>query len=1053
MARRRGTRSQPARSPRPAACAGLLLVVAVALIGSAPAAAVREASGRRWTTTAATPAQDVGDGLDIIGQVGGSAYSVALEGERLYVGLGPRIVVFDVAGEGEPVVIGQSPVLPSVVRDLVVDGDIVYAVSRAGLSIVDFRDPQAARVNAFVPSQEPSLSDGWRWPDPLLALGDGTLYVAPSPYEPVRVLDVAAPERPTEVSTLHVAEPPRALSAIAVDGTLVYLAYSGGSHPDTDGSVAVFDVADPRAPQRLGSTTFGAGRLGGMTVAGGYVLLSRSECALEVLDASDPAQLVAEGCSNWDVRGAKPRIASHGSLAFAMDGDTNSLWIVDWSDPRAPELVGHLQVGAADVAIDASRGRWFVAAAESGLLAYAAEGLLDAEQQSEATVDDIDTTHRSVLENHLAVVGDAVLVGVSGGTRVFDIADSGELDHAAVIPLELTSRPVVLDDAMVLLPHRDAVHVYDLSHPAAPQPLGVFTATGSVRTMTVAGHRVVLTGEADLTNGFIEVVDYAMPAAPRRVGQEITWAGTYRAAAVEGDRLYLSLPGRLDVWDIGRPGQPEWVANVGSASDWFDDLLVRGGYLYGTRSSRLSILDARAIDSVREVFTTDVLAGRYLQPGSLTFVDDTLVMPWRNLRLGAWLFDVSDPSRPRPAGVFGAGGDIDQLTVSGDRVVYLWDEDPYSGSDPLRLRIAGVDGVMDVRLDSRHASVGYAESVAVNGDLALVTGWPDGLKIVDVAAPDAPRLLSTVPLPKGADRVAADDGFAYVVSPLSWEQDDGEASTVHVVDISDPSRPYIASSMRRHGGVFELTVADGRLYLAEASGLTIFDLRSDPGHPLELGRLPSRADVQQRVGAVTHVVAAGHRAVVVDAVYMDWDDPSDDGEADEVRVVDVSDPARPTLIGAVTLGTASSWSRIRGFDLAWPHAFAVTSQVDKDMNAVVHAIDVAQPNGPRIEAAWQSPELRYATSLAVAANRVFVGSWFGIEVLDRTVVLDPRRVAKAITPGISLSAAELAVDSSGRVYLANGVAGLVVLEVDQGSPPEPRQSRLYLPRAVRPASF
>lgn len=589
----------------------------------------------------------------------------------------------------------------------------------------------------------------------------------------------------------------------------------------------------------------------------------------------------------------------------------------------------------------------------------------------------------------------------------------------------------------MLLASRGEVHAYDLSSPAAPRHLGVYAAAGSVNTLIVTGDLLVIAGATDGSTGFIEIVDFASPSAPRRLDHQHDRLGAVLAAAVDGELLYVARYGRLDVWDIGQPDELEHVSTMESPDIWFDHLVARGGYLYGAGRARLTVLDARDPNDLREVFTTDSLAGWYFGPSALAFVGDTLVMPWRNVNLGVWLFDVTDPAHPRPAGVFGAGGSIADLTVVGQRVAYLFDEDLYSQSDPRRLRITDVDGVMDLRLLGRHGSVGFAESVTVSGDLAFVTGWPDGLTIVDIADPSAPRRLSGVALPRGADRVAVFDEHAYVISPWTWARADNEASTVEVIDVSDPQRPQIVASIAREGSVQDLSVADARLYLAETSGLSILDLRADPASPREIGRLPSRASEQGRYGEVSHVVVAGDRAVIADVVFEGRNNTEDDGEADELRVVDVSDPTQPSVVGAVTLGTSSPWSHIRGLDLAWPLAYAYTPTGVDDADNFVHVVDVANPAGPRSVASWQPQHKLYGTSLSVAGKLAFVGSWFGIAVLDTATAADPQTVAEIITPGLSYAAAELDVDASGGLYFANGEAGLVLLRVEPDLLPTP----------------
>lgn len=1062
MTRLRGISKRIAGPAQGAAPSGTLLVFAALSLSAATGVNHREFSqhlaplspvaahegpdiGADATTDARTEAGT--DAAAIVGQIGGSAYAVAVEGETVYAGIGPRVVILDASGDGDPVVIGQSPILPRVVSEVVVMDGIVYAASRAGLAVIDAREPDTAKTIAFLESRGSTVYEGWGWRDPLLAVGGGLVYFAPDDYAPVQVLDVSTPSRPTELATLHVAEPIRRLRSIAADGERAYLAYSADfSHSDTKGAVAVFDVQEGHAPLLLGVTSFDTLSVGGMTVAGQYVIVSRSDCAFEVLDASDPTHLKALGCEDPVGIRHSPWIVNHGFTALVRDESYDNVWIVDWSDPHAPELIGSVQVAAVDVAISESGDRWFVARGEAGMLAYEATGLLDATQLSEVPVENIDTERRLPWANHVGLVDDAVLVGVAGGTRVYETSPSDELVHAADIPFEITCNPVVLEGDVVLLAGSGEVHAFDLSNPVAPRSLGVYAVPGTVRAMIASGSMVVVAGASESETGFIEIVDYSTPESPRRSDHRHALKGAVSAAAVEGDRLFVARGEWLDIWDIGRPDEMVDV-RFDPLRVRFEHIVVRGGYVYGASGDRLTVLDVRAVDDIRQIFTTGDLAPGSFVTSTLAFLGDTLVVPSGNDALGAWLFDVSDPAQPRRAGILGAGGSIADLIVAGERVVYLFDEDRYSESDPLLLRTARVDAPMDVRIMGRHPSVGYAESVTVSGALAYVVGWPDGLHIVDIAEPGTPRLLSTVELPKGADRVAVEDGYAYVVSPWQRRQDEGRA-TVHVIDVSDPRRPVIASSLLREGRVRDLSVDNGRLYLAESSGLTILDVKSEPGRPREIGRLPSRASEQRRLGGISHVVVTGERAVIVDGIFRVIGDPDDDGEADELRTVDVSDPTLPQVIGAATLGIASSVSHVLGLDLLWPHAYALTPVGMEEPDDYVFVVDVARPDGPKIEAGWLAPRHIFGTSLSVADNLIYVGTRYGILVLDRTAAVDPQVVAEVVTPGLSSAAAQLDVDASGGVYFANGDAGLVVLQVDPDLLPEPTPGPSPTPRPI-----
>ncbi len=49
----------------------------------------------------------------LAGQLGGAASAVAVEGERVYIGVGPRLIVLDGSDPADLEVLGQTRVLPS----------------------------------------------------------------------------------------------------------------------------------------------------------------------------------------------------------------------------------------------------------------------------------------------------------------------------------------------------------------------------------------------------------------------------------------------------------------------------------------------------------------------------------------------------------------------------------------------------------------------------------------------------------------------------------------------------------------------------------------------------------------------------------------------------------------------------------------------------------------------------------------------------------------------------------------------------------------------------
>ena len=72
--------------------------------------------------TSAQQAQNV----ELVGQIGGVTYAVAISGTLAYIGVGPRLVILNVADPAHPAVVGQTGVLPGVAYGVAVAGGYAY---------------------------------------------------------------------------------------------------------------------------------------------------------------------------------------------------------------------------------------------------------------------------------------------------------------------------------------------------------------------------------------------------------------------------------------------------------------------------------------------------------------------------------------------------------------------------------------------------------------------------------------------------------------------------------------------------------------------------------------------------------------------------------------------------------------------------------------------------------------------------------------------------------------------------------------------------------------
>ncbi len=90
-----------------------------------------------------------GNGLQLVGQIGGAVNAVAVQGSYAYIGEGDGFDVVNVSNPSAPAVVGHIP-LPALPQNIVVSGSYAYvADADGGLQIVDVTNPSAPAVKGF----------------------------------------------------------------------------------------------------------------------------------------------------------------------------------------------------------------------------------------------------------------------------------------------------------------------------------------------------------------------------------------------------------------------------------------------------------------------------------------------------------------------------------------------------------------------------------------------------------------------------------------------------------------------------------------------------------------------------------------------------------------------------------------------------------------------------------------------------------------------------------------------------------------------------------------
>ena len=248
--------------------------------------------------------------LQVDGQWGGAYQAVALssDGSLAYVGSGARLWILRIAS-GSPngaERLGVSDPLPGPIRDLAVEGNLLYAAGQTG---------------------------------------------------GVWAMDVADPAKPVILGI----EPgiPEVVNMVADGEHRVHLARGNLT-------MTSLDFADPRSPQALGCAVFedGAG-VWDIAVSGSMAYLAMNEQGLRALDLSDPmAPVIRSALPAID---GQPlyvaAVAESGGTVLAADGPR--LRVIDWQDPDRPLPLATMELPDEDIKTLSVRGRTAFLAAQS----------------------------------------------------------------------------------------------------------------------------------------------------------------------------------------------------------------------------------------------------------------------------------------------------------------------------------------------------------------------------------------------------------------------------------------------------------------------------------------------------------------------------------------------------------------------------------------------------------------------------------------------------------------------------------------------------------------
>lgn len=549
-------------------------------------------------------------------QAGGRTRSVALADGLAYVGVGPRLTVWDIANA--PTRVGSSAPLVGLVSAIAVGGDRAYvttvnptdshlhvldtstvaqpvevAVLRLGAGqysylsdvVVDgdrlyvADQEQGVFVLTLLDADQPALVTLLRAYNVVeIRVTDGRLYAVSQRFDLQRFVEAfdtttlvsigsaglgnvetellpghllltrgqgAAIEDLSQLPTVRrlYTGPPISIPASAADESGVWLSDGG--------RLLRLDLSDPSAI--TASPTYGSGiwALTAGAAADERLVFVDHQGGLEVFDTTQGASSLGETQTGPCAYCYAATTWTGGHvLAESTPGAAGTIAV---ATPADLELVGrHLEVNVdfEDVVVD--RDRAFVADWFTGIWAF------DLSNATRPTP--IVSIPTPGYPTSLTLAGDYVVIGEGTGGGALRVFDKTDLTELGSIPTAFV-RDLAADETIVYVAGTTfgspgGLYIYDVADPADIQLLAHYADCEGALGVAVLGARAVVGCE-----DAVHVLDVSTPAAPTRLSRWV--APNERKGgpiALDGDRFYVALEDGVSAVDISVPAAPRRIA-------------------------------------------------------------------------------------------------------------------------------------------------------------------------------------------------------------------------------------------------------------------------------------------------------------------------------------------------------------------------------------------------------------------------------------------------------------------------------------------------------------
>ncbi len=529
----------------------------------------------------------------------------------------------------------------------------------------------------------------------------------------------------------------------------------------------------------------------------------------------------------------------------------------------------------------------------------------------------------------VALGGDVAYLALgTGGLRIIDISDRLHPDALAAIALPGELRHLELSDTSLYVAGSSGLSILDVGDPSSPSIVGGFGTAGVARDVRIAGDTALLATDHGLV-----ILDVADPAWPDLLATADVGAPVV-ALDVAGTLAFVSAwELGLRIFDVSDPGAPALVGTF-ELSRGIEHIEVAGTVAYlCTRLGDLHVLDV-ADPAAPELLAQWAAPVGWAQQvtvrGSLAYVTDSAVH----------VLDVADPIRPTLLTSYYPPEGAATLAIEGELATVS--DGPYSGAGMRLLDLSTLHAPALLGEYRPDDSMSFFRG-DLRGSTAFLAAGEDGLIMVDVSDPLAPRELGVFSSVGDVRQVRVSEGLAFLAS---------DQRGLEIIDISDPASPHLLGVLETEYDEIEQVAIDGQfVYIADDSwGFRVVDA-TEPDAPSVVGEYGGLRDPED-------MVAMGGLVYVADG-------------AGGLLILDVTNPASPSLAGDLDLRSPARRVAVAG---GRAYLGADTGEL--------FVVDVSQPVEPQLIATMSAPA--GVAALAAHGGLVYAASGRSVLAFDLT---------------------------------------------------------------------